>query len=199
MTDFGIAKEGLIASNDRTATFCGTPEYLAPEILKGEPYGKPIDWWSLGTLIFEMFTGSPPFYSTSVQTMCVKRGSLPPGFLRHSLLFPHRYKYILERDPPYPPDLSPEALSVMQAFLQRDPTKRLVEPKHIKEHKFFRGIDWDKLFAKEVTPPYVPPVKSKDDVSMISREFLDLKVELDSDSGAGNRYSENFQRAFNDF
>ena len=179
MTDFGIAKEGLIASNDRTATFCGTPEYLAPEILKGEPYGKPIDWWSLGTLIFEMFTGSPPFYSTSVQTM---------------------YKYILERDPPYPPDLSPEALSVMQALLQRDPTKRLIEPKNIKEHKFFRGIDWDKLFAKEVTPPYVPPVKSKDDVSMISREFLDLKVELDSDSSnAGSRYSENFQKAFSDF
>ena len=180
MTDFGIAKEGLIASNDRTATFCGTPEYLAPEILKGEPYGKPIDWWSLGTLIFEMFTGSPPFYSTSVQTM---------------------YKYILERDPPYPPDLSPEALSVMQAFLMRDHTKRLIDPKHIKEHKFFRGIDWDKLFAKEVTPPYVPPVKSKDDVSMISREFLDLKVELDVDvnSNAGSRYSENFQKAFSDF
>jgi RAC serine/threonine-protein kinase len=58
MTDFGISKEGLHCKDDRTATFCGTPEYLAPEILEGKGYGKAVDWWSFGTLIYEMMTGA---------------------------------------------------------------------------------------------------------------------------------------------
>jgi RAC serine/threonine-protein kinase len=69
MTDFGISKEGLSAADDRTATFCGTPEYLAPEVLEGNGYGKAVDWWSFGTLMFEMLTGLPPFYSQDVQVM----------------------------------------------------------------------------------------------------------------------------------
>jgi len=72
MTDFGISKEGLICSDDRTATFCGTPEYLAPEVLLGGSYGKEVDWWSFGTLVFEMLTGLPPFYSEDVQLMYSK-------------------------------------------------------------------------------------------------------------------------------
>ena len=57
MTDFGISKEGLLSDDARTATFCGTPEYLAPEVLENNGYGKAVDWWSFGTLMFEMLTG----------------------------------------------------------------------------------------------------------------------------------------------
>jgi RAC serine/threonine-protein kinase len=176
LTDFGIAKEGLIAANDRTATFCGTPEYLAPEVLKGERYGKAIDWWSFGTIIFEMLRGSPPFYNSSVQAM---------------------YRAILEKDPPYPDDCSPQALAIMRACIERDPVKRLQDPKQIKAHPFFAGIDWEKLAAKELVPPYIPPVKSKEDVSMISREFLDLEVALDAEPN--HRLSASIQKEFADF
>eukprot|EP01126_Amoeba_proteus_P026296 TRINITY_DN2605_c0_g2_i10.p1 TRINITY_DN2605_c0_g2~~TRINITY_DN2605_c0_g2_i10.p1 ORF type:complete len:364 (+),score=77.49 TRINITY_DN2605_c0_g2_i10:243-1334(+) len=69
MTDFGLSKEGLQASDARTATFCGTPEYLAPEVIKGEDYTKAIDWWSVGTLIYEMLTGLPPFYTEDEENM----------------------------------------------------------------------------------------------------------------------------------
>jgi serine/threonine protein kinase len=68
MTDFGLSKEGL-TNEDRTNTFCGTPEYLAPEVLDGKDYNKAVDWWSLGTLIYEMLTGLPPFYDEDVQKM----------------------------------------------------------------------------------------------------------------------------------
>eukprot|EP01090_Pellita_catalonica_P009231 TRINITY_DN2028_c0_g1_i6.p1 TRINITY_DN2028_c0_g1~~TRINITY_DN2028_c0_g1_i6.p1 ORF type:complete len:402 (+),score=54.88 TRINITY_DN2028_c0_g1_i6:970-2175(+) len=72
MTDFGISKQGLNCKDDRTATFCGTPEYLAPEVLEGKGYGKEVDWWSFGTLMYEMLTGLPPFYSDDVQLMYSK-------------------------------------------------------------------------------------------------------------------------------
>merc|ERR1711916_373502 len=91
MTDFGISKEGLTAADDRTATFCGTPEYLAPEVLVGKGYGKAVDWWSFGTLMYEMLTGLPPFYSQDVQQM---------------------YKKIMSEELAIPENVSPEAKSI---------------------------------------------------------------------------------------
>jgi len=177
MTDFGISKEGLHSDNDRTATFCGTPEYLAPEVLEGKGYGKAVDWWSLGTLIYEMLTGLPPFYAEDVQQM---------------------YAKIMTAKLVIPANLSGEARSLIEELLVRAPDKRLSDPKRIKAHPFFRGLDWDKLARKEVTPPFLPPVKNGDlDTSQIDSTFTGEEPTLSHEDGSA--ISEAEQAKFSDF
>jgi len=151
MTDFGISKEGLASDDDKTVTFCGTPEYLAPEILQGKSYGKAVDWWSFGTLMYEMLTGLPPFYSQDVQEM---------------------YNKIMNDKLVFPPHVSVEARSLLQGLLDRNPEKRLQDAKQIKAHPYFKGLDWDAIVRKEVEPPFVPNVKGKNDTSQVDAEFL---------------------------
>merc|ERR1712100_639114 len=91
ITDFGLSKE--ISSDEVTHTFCGTPEYLAPEVLKGQGHGCPVDWWSLGTLIYEMLTGLPPFYSQNINIM---------------------YQKILNGELRFPETMSPDACSLLE-------------------------------------------------------------------------------------
>jgi len=150
MTDFGISKEGLLAKDDRTATFCGTPEYLAPEVLEGKGYGKEVDWWSFGTLMYEMFTGLPPFYSEDVQLM---------------------YSKIMNAKLKFPSTIPAEAANLIEGLLSRDPKERLSDPTAIRAHPYFANIDWDKLIKKEIVPPYVPPVKSELSTDMIDPSF----------------------------
>jgi len=157
MTDFGISKEGLTAKDARTATFCGTPEYLAPEVLKGQQYGKEVDWWSLGTLIYEMLTGLPPFYSEDVQLM---------------------YSKIMKEKLHFPKKMSEEAKSLISALLDRNPVDRLAEPEGIKAHPYFASLDWDKLYKKELEPPYIPPVKDGKATNMISTEFTNEDAKM---------------------
>eukprot|EP01127_Copromyxa_protea_P015498 TRINITY_DN4467_c0_g2_i1.p1 TRINITY_DN4467_c0_g2~~TRINITY_DN4467_c0_g2_i1.p1 ORF type:complete len:421 (+),score=79.80 TRINITY_DN4467_c0_g2_i1:66-1328(+) len=137
VTDFGLSKEGLHDPEDTTSTFCGTPEYLAPEILEAKGYTKAVDWWSFGTVLYEMLTGLPPFYTEDVQQM---------------------YTKILSAQLNIPATMSPEAASLMQGLLERDPEKRL-QAEQIRTHPFFASIDWDKLVRKEITPPFVPATK----------------------------------------
>mmetsp|Transcript_13877 Transcript_13877/g.21591 ORF Transcript_13877/g.21591 Transcript_13877/m.21591 type:complete len:470 (-) Transcript_13877:58-1467(-) len=170
MTDFGIAKEGLNNEDDRTGTFCGTPEYLAPEVLEGRGYGKGVDWWSFGTLMFEMLTGLPPFYSQDVQKM---------------------YSKIMSAKVKYPDTIGPDARDLLEKLLTRDPDERLSDPKKIKEHPFFASIDWDKLVAREITPPFIPPVKDAADIGMIDTEFTNMDVNA-VDEGAGGEAGPNF-------
>ncbi|ELR11956.1 PHprotein kinase domain containing protein [Acanthamoeba castellanii str. Neff] len=161
MTDFGISKEGLNAKDDRTATFCGTPEYLAPEVLEGKEYGKEVDWWSYGTLVYEMLVGVPPFYSEDVQVM-----------YRKILNDPVDVKAIKERDP------DPAAADLIQGLLERNVQKRLVDPEVLKKHPYFASIDWEKLNRLEITPPFVPAVKGDDDTSQIDPTFTRQKPAL---------------------
>jgi len=173
MTDFGISKEGLATDNDKTVTFCGTPEYLAPEILQGKSYGKAVDWWSFGTLMYEMLTGLPPFYSQDVQEM---------------------YNKIMNDKLVFPPHVSADARSLLTGLLERVPEKRLQDAKLIKAHPYFKGLDWDAIVRKEVEPPFIPNVKGKNDTSQVDAEFLaeTPKLSVDKECNLSQTLQQNF-------
>jgi len=137
LTDFGLSKEDL-KDNQMTHTFCGTPEYLAPEVIKGAWYGKSVDWWSMGTLLFEMLTGLPPFYNENLHLMYEKIVTAP-------LIFPD--------------DMSQPARKLLAGLLERDPRRRLGSNNGIndfKDHEFFAGIDWKRLEDKQIRPSFIP-------------------------------------------
>jgi len=171
MTDFGISKEGLETDDDRTATFCGTPEYLAPEVLEGVGYGKAVDWWSFGTLMCEMLTGLPPFYAEDVHQM---------------------YQQIMTAKLKIPSSVGPDAADLLEKLLVRDPAARLTDPQKIKKHPWFSCIDWAKLECKEVKPPFIPPVKGLEDTTQVDPEFTGenpvLSLADPSDLGAESNF-----------
>ena len=137
----------------------GTPEYLAPEVLKGEGYTKAVDWWSYGSLVFEMLTGLPPFYSQDVQEM---------------------YKNIMTQPLVFPDDVVSEAArDLLTDLLKRDLSQRLTDPVKMRGYAFFDAIDWDKLLAKEIDVPYVPPVTGKSDLNYIDPSFVEEEADLD--------------------
>lgn len=155
MTDFGISKEGFVGKDVRTATVCGTPEYFAPELLEGKGYGKEVDWWSFGTLLYEMLTGQPPFFNDDRAVM---------------------YSKIMNEKLQLPSKIGEAAVDLLMRLLERDPAKRLCEPDQIKAHPFFKTIDWQKLAEQKVTPPYVPPVNDPMSVAMIDPTFTSERV-----------------------
>jgi len=161
MTDFGLAKEGMFSYDAKTDTFCGTPEYLAPEVLLGNGYGKAVDWWSFGCLVYEMLSGLPPFYSQNVQDM---------------------YKRILSDKLIFAKEVSPEAKELITALLTKDPERRAADPNVLKRYKFFESVNWDALYNKQVPPPFVPPVSGKGDISMIDPSFTEQRATLSAGS-----------------
>jgi serine/threonine protein kinase len=159
LTDFGLSKD-LDPDNPESTTFCGTPEYLAPEILQGSPHGKPVDWWSLGILLYELTVGIPPFYSHNTNEMY------------------HKIQYGVLK---FPPHLSEECRHLISSLLNRNPDDRLGsstdDVEEIKAHPFFESTDWEAILSKEATPPYRPRVNTAEgDTSLFSAEFTDEPV-----------------------
>lgn len=154
LCDFGLSKANL-AENATTNTFCGTTEYLAPEVLLDEQgYTKMVDFWSLGVLVFEMCCGWSPFYAEDTQQM---------------------YKNIAFGKVRFPRDaLSTEGRNFVKGLLNRNPRHRLGangDAQELKDHPFFADVDWDALAKKNVVPPFKPVLKSELDVSNFDPEF----------------------------
>lgn len=139
LIDFGFAK----VCTKRTYTICGTPEYIAPEILLNQGHGKPVDWWTLGILLYEMLAGYPPFQDDDPMNI---------------------YRKIINTKPKYPDGFDGNLKSLIKHLLRRDLSKRFGNlkdgAKDIKEHRFFEDINFDDLLLKKLKAPYIPNAKA---------------------------------------
>lgn len=156
LTDYGMCKEGL-APGATTSTFCGTPNYIAPEILRGEDYGASVDWWALGVLLYEMLAGRSPFDIVGTAEN--------PDQNSEDYLF----QVILEKPIRIPRSLSVKASSCLKGFLNKNPMERLgCHPQtgfgDIMSHLFFRLVDWEALEKRQIPTPYKPSVEDEGDI-----------------------------------
>ncbi|XP_037112536.1 serine/threonine-protein kinase N1b isoform X2 [Syngnathus acus] len=153
IADFGLCKEGM-GYGDRTSTFCGTPEFLAPEVLTDTSYTRAVDWWGLGVLVYEMLVGESPF----------------PGDDEEEV-----FDSIVNDEVRYPRFLSTEGIGIMRRLLRRNPERRLgsgeKDAEEVKKQPFFRDTDWDALLHRKVSPPFIPSIAGKEDVSNFDVEF----------------------------
>lgn len=163
IADFGMCKE-YMSSGKTTQTFCGTPDYIAPEILQELDYDAAVDWWAMGVLMYEMMAGQPPFEADNEDEL---------------------FECILHDDVLYPVWLSKEAVSVLKGFMTKNPSKRLGcvaengGERAIQMHPFFAGkIDWEALEQKKVPPPFKPKIKSRTDTSNFDKDFTSEKPNL---------------------
>uniref|UniRef100_A0A182Q8V7 non-specific serine/threonine protein kinase n=1 Tax=Anopheles farauti TaxID=69004 RepID=A0A182Q8V7_9DIPT len=159
LTDFGLSRE-LVYENERAHSFCGTVEYMAPEILKPTQQGhdSSVDWWSVGVLTFELLTGGSPFASDSNDIA----------------------RRILETEPNIPENISPEATDFIRKLLVKDPKRRLGSGKNdaaeLKSHPFLRTINWTQLVRRQVAAPFPPVAENDRDTRNFSAEFTGLSV-----------------------
>eukprot|EP00658_Telonema_sp_P-2_P079090 TRINITY_DN7568_c0_g2_i2.p1 TRINITY_DN7568_c0_g2~~TRINITY_DN7568_c0_g2_i2.p1 ORF type:complete len:462 (+),score=97.28 TRINITY_DN7568_c0_g2_i2:163-1548(+) len=141
MTDFGFAK--MLDPGGKTYTMCGTPEYMAPEVILRQPgYDQAVDWWAVGVLLYEMLVGRSPFQNPDPKKI---------------------YRGILRGKVDYEPVVDPTARDLIRRLLIRDPAKRGVYQKgelQTQSHKFFRGVDWDSLYLQEAETPWKPHVRA---------------------------------------
>ncbi|XP_014216493.1 RAC-beta serine/threonine-protein kinase B-like [Copidosoma floridanum] len=160
IVDFGLCKED-ITYGKTTNTFCGTPEYLAPEILEDRAYGRAVDWWSVGVIICEMMSGKLPFDDRDREILS---------------------RMIRKEKVKFPKTFSVEAKDVLRGLLVKDPDMRLgggpLDAKEVTEHSFFWSINWNMMLKKKIPPPFKPQVTSDTDTRYFDIEFTDESVKL---------------------
>ncbi|KAJ3125778.1 Serine/threonine kinase [Nowakowskiella sp. JEL0407] len=178
VADYGICKEKM-PHGSTTRTYCGTPDYMAPEILMNHRYGRAVDWWSFGVLIFVMLIGKYPF----------------SGEDENEIL-----DAILDDSIDYPSNLPRDTYNLLQGLLNKNPAKRLGGGKNdaedIKRHQYFHNCDWKAFMRKEVEPPWKPTIKHPRDVSNFDKEFTAEKPNL---TPVQSTLKPNEQMEFKDF
>ena len=168
IADFGMCKN---IRNKLASTFCGTPDYIAPEILKEQDYGTAVDWWSFGVLLYEMLSGQPPFEADNEDEL---------------------FESIICDEVLYPAWMTNDAVAICDQFLTKNPNDRLggnVGPTHdpntgnltdkwdlgceikIQSHPFFRDVDWQRIETKQIRPPFLPRVRNSKDTANFDSEF----------------------------
>ncbi|KAK2737545.1 Serine/threonine kinase [Myotisia sp. PD_48] len=154
--DYGLCKEDMWYGSS-TSTFCGTPEFMAPEILLDKKYGRAVDWWAFGVLIYQMLLQQSPFRGEDEDEI---------------------YDAILADEPLYPIHMPRDSVSILQKLLTREPDLRLgsgpTDAQEIMSHAFFRNINWDDVYHKRVTPPFFPTITNPTDTSNFDQEFTSV-------------------------
>jgi protein kinase A/protein kinase X len=173
ITDFGFAKVVPL----RTWTVCGTPEYVAPEIISTKGHGKPVDWWALGILVFEMLAGHSPFVGKSSQEIHAK---------------------VLGQDPNFPKHFKSTAVTFIGELLVKDKARRLGSgasgAQEIKDHSWFESVDWDVMVGRKYSPLMAPQVRGPDDTSLFD-DYPEEPIDL----SATSHLSAEEQRQFEGF